>query len=84
MSLMTIFKEALVEEYGPYSTQRLASGRVLLIPDSDELPMVYYLSDEIDQDALLVGDDVTAEIWPNWWPENPPPKPIKPKNLSAT
>lgn len=54
-------KEALEDEWGPYITEELPTGRILVLPSGGEVPHVAYMSDD-SPDARLVLDDYVPEI----------------------
>lgn len=53
-------REALEDEWGPYITEDLPTGRILVLP-VEELPHVAYMSDD-SPDARLILDDFVPEI----------------------
>lgn len=66
---LEVFKGEIEELEGcTFKTQKLPTGRVLVLLDNDEPPLVAYLSDH-SADASVVLDDFTPEIWPEWLEE---------------
>ena len=53
-------KEAIEDELGPYTTEELLTGRILILP-VEEVPHVAYMSDN-GPDARLIIDDYVPEI----------------------
>lgn len=82
LELLEIYREEIEDEDGKFSAQPLWTGRVLL-EFTDRVPLVAYLSDEKDADALPVIDDLTFEIWEEWTNVAPLPQPVKPRPLGS-
>lgn len=82
LELCSLHKLDLEEEYGKHRIEKLASGRVLLVP-RDEDPFVCYLHDPKSDDPFLVVDDFTPELWEEWWPKDPLPAPIEARPLDS-